>query len=518
MRKLFPTFQPAVAVDGDEVTQSIEFHESRRLKALATYEIVGKEQQPRLQRVARSLAKVLKVELVVVVLVPETGVQDLASTSPTPLPMSQRNKSLATLCVERGGLVEVPDVLAHPLLFDHPFVTGPLACRSAIGVPFCTPDGWWLGSISVWDATIRRFSDNEKAVLADFADMIAEELELHKTLLEQKRQRSLLQAMFDTSAIGISVYDNTYARVAINRAFCEMFGYEPHELIGKTPSDVDIAGEDGVAKSGLAQVLAGKLASCNHEGELRHKSGAKIWCRFTVSRLDIPEIDEPFAIAYTENVNDRRQAEQARTLLLGEINHRVKNTLAIVQGIAKQLLRTSPDPATFAVAFETRVQCVARSHDMLTKASWEPLPLREIFDQLLRETWEPYSDQIEFHGPNIPLNAQTTVMIGLLLNELLTNAVKHGALKSPAGRIRLEADLHQREGEPWTDITWSETSDQPIAPTSRRGLGMYLLDRAPRLGLSGTGTLRFNDCGLCYHVSFPVREANGLFQQGLAVH
>ena len=127
-----------------------------------------------------------------------------------------------------------------------------------------------------------------------------------------------------------------------------------------------------------------------------------------------------------------KEAEQRQRLLFDELNHRVKNTLSIVQALAQQTLRTRPDPAEFNEAFADRLASLARAHSLLTNESWQGASLQEIVAAAL----EPFMDEagrIRIEGPPARIPASATITLSLMLHELATNAAKYGALSAAAG-------------------------------------------------------------------------------------
>jgi PAS domain S-box-containing protein len=490
-------------------------NEKQRLDALATYRILSGHIHPRISRIASVIGDALRVPIVTISLMPETGIVRLATNVDLPSSAPARANSLTVACIEQGSTLVVPDTRAHPALRDHPLVANAPYCIAAASSPLRTPDGFWLGAVNIWVTQPRHFTDSEISLLENFAQIVSDELELHRAILKSRQQQAMLHAMFDNSAIALAVYRQDGTRVAVNQRYCDMFGYRAAELLGQTTADVDLPDEYGAKQTNLERVVRGELQTYARESKLLHKSGRTIWCRFTLSRIVNPESGEALAISFVENINDQYNAEEARTLLLGEINHRVKNTLAIVQGIARQLMRTSPDLTEFAPAFEARVQALSQSHDLLTQASWEALPLDRVVSQLLSDTWQPYHERFTYTGTAISLNSQTTVMLWLLLNELITNAVKHGALQCADGTIALTATRRVVDGQIWVDLDWREKCGRRIEPPRKKGLGTYLLERGPKLGLSGTGTLMFEPAGVHYVIGFPIYDCKEPFQKGL---
>jgi two-component sensor histidine kinase len=131
---------------------------------------------------------------------------------------------------------------------------------------------------------------------------------------------------------------------------------------------------------------------------------------------------------------ERRQAEERQRLLLGELNHRVKNTLASVQSIVQMTLRHTKDPTEIAKAFAGRVQSLARVHSILTDTSWKGADLRSlIHDQLLSGVMD--EKQLAADGPDVHLPPQIALHLALILHELGTNAAKYGALSAGAGSL-----------------------------------------------------------------------------------
>ena len=503
------------AVVDNLVAMTAENREQRRLKALSEYQVLGDALNPRLDRVVQVVKTAFRIDVVSIVLLPELGIARLASAGlpkPSPIPRSQ---SFSQMCIENEGPLTFLDMSKDERLANHPLVVEPPYIKTALGAPLRSHDGWWLGSLNIWSAAPRTFSAAEISMLEDFAHIVSDELELHRTLATSLNHETLLQAIFDNASVGIVVNRPNGNRVFANSRYCEMLGYTKEELFATQVTSVSHPDDFAATRDLMLKAGLGKGENYTRESRLVSKAGETKWFRFTGSCMSGPNGGEPYLLSIVENIDDRRKAEKARALLLGEINHRVKNTLAIVQGVAKQLLRTTDSTAEFSEAFEARIQALARSHDMLTQSSWNPLPIDRIVKQLVCDTWQPYERQIEFVGPDISLNAQTTVMLTLLLNELMTNAVKHGALKTDKGVIRISGQTRQVGDLPWLDLKWCETTEHRVALPERRGLGTYLLERAPKLGLSGTGRLEFTPQGIRCELSFPVFPDSGLFQLGL---
>lgn len=164
--------------------------------------------------------------------------------------------------------------------------------------------------------------------------------------------------------------------------------------------------------------------------------------------------------------------EQARTqMLLNELNHRVKNSLAIVQAIARQTFKEEASPAA-RDAFEGRLAALSGAQNVLTASSWESAPLRQIV--LDAVAFHPMQDRFEVEGPDCRLGAETALAVALTLHELLTNAMKHGALSGRSGRVDIRWTIQGTN----VDLVWRETGGPPVSPPAHRGFGTRLIERS----------------------------------------
>ena len=191
------------------------------------------------------------------------------------------------------------------------------------------------------------------------------------------------------------------------------------------------------------------------------------------------------------DVTDRKTAEEHQRLLINELNHRVKNTLAIVQAIAWQSLRTGGAPRRVREAFEGRLAALASAHDVLTRQNWEAGPIRHI----VAEATAPHhagDGRLVLEGPALNLEPKTAVALALAMHELATNAVKYGALSTAAGRV----DVRWSTEGGRLRLTWRESGGPPVQPVVTRGFGARLLERGLSAELDGSVALDFRPEGL----------------------
>ncbi len=259
-----------------------------------------------------------------------------------------------------------------------------------------------------------------------------------------------------------------------------ILGWSEEEMLGR-PTDDLFTPEDRAAEGVPAAELRRVVEAGRAENERWHlrKDGTRFWA----SGLSMPLRDEAGALSgFLKIMRDRtdaRREEERRELLLRELDHRVKNTLVVVQSVAAQTERTAPDPSAFRAAFAARLQALSRAHDMLAHRGWEGAPLHEV----LRMTLEPYAaDQagrVVLSGPDVMVPANSAVTANLAFHELATNAAKYGSLSVPGGRVEVTWTVERAgpRGPRMVEVAWRERGGPPVRPPERRGFGSRLLER-----------------------------------------
>lgn len=196
-------------------------------------------------------------------------------------------------------------------------------------------------------------------------------------------------------------------------------------------------------------------------------------------------------------------AEKRQRLLIDELNHRVKNTLATVQSIARQSAKGAASVPAFRDAFEARLMSLSKTHNVLTRGSWEQASLKDI----LLEEFAPHSlEQVRLHGEEVWLTPRQALAVGMIAHELATNAAKYGALSTSSGCVEIAwrvNPLTQR-----IEAEWTETGGPGLQPPSKKGFGSTLIERLATAELGGEASLRFLNQGVSCELSFPVEAEN----------
>lgn len=200
------------------------------------------------------------------------------------------------------------------------------------------------------------------------------------------------------------------------------------------------------------------------------------------------------------DVTETVLAAQRQRLMIDELNHRVKNTLATIQSIAMQTARSHQDPATFAESFQARLLSLSHTHDLLTRSHWEGADLRDVLEH---ETSAHGHNRIMLNGPSLPLGPAAALSLGMIFHELATNAAKYGALSVPDGRVFVDWTL-ANQTDRILSLVWTEVGGPTVEPPTRRGFGSRLIERNVRHDLAGDAKLSYASNGFTAELSVPM--------------
>lgn len=192
------------------------------------------------------------------------------------------------------------------------------------------------------------------------------------------------------------------------------------------------------------------------------------------------------------------RGETLQALLVEELNHRVKNTLAVLQAIASQTFRSASKAER--ETFDGRLGALARAHDLLSQEKWVGAGVHEVITRVL----EPYSvlgtPRISITGPRLPLTPPRAVMMSMILHEIATNAAKYGALSNESGKIAIDWKPLPDSSEPKLQMTWVESGGPRVSAPTRKGFGSKLIERGARDQLGGSATADFLPAGVVYTI------------------
>jgi PAS domain S-box-containing protein len=202
-------------------------------------------------------------------------------------------------------------------------------------------------------------------------------------------------------------------------------------------------------------------------------------------------------------VLERKLDAERQHSLLAELNHRVKNMLAVVVGIASQTARNAPSLPSFQESFTGRLMSLSRTYSLMTSTQWQRTQLKDLIAEVLAPHADAKQADIRIEGPPVTLTPKMTLAMGMILHELLTNALKHGALSAPAGRIDMTW-RHALQGEqPVLELNWRESGEKPVIPPKKPGFGMKLIETSVRHELRGALQTSYESHGVVHKFTIP---------------
>jgi PAS domain S-box-containing protein len=286
----------------------------------------------------------------------------------------------------------------------------------------------------------------------------------HRKQAEENAQRlALIVASSDDAIISkdLNGVINSW-----NNAAERLFGYTAAEMIGKQIT-ILIPTDRADEEPSILERLRRRERIEHYETVRRRKDGSLIDISLTVSPIMSADGRVIGASKIARDISERRRAQEQQKVLLAEIMHRVKNTLATVQAIATQTLGRAP--VDELQAFRARLHALSKAHDLLTSDKWDRAPLREVVGAAL----EPFQhERFRLEGPDVWLNASISLQATLALHELATNAAKYGALSNTTGSIQLAWEMLDTGR---LKLCWKEDGGPPVTPPKRTGFGSILI-------------------------------------------
>ncbi|WP_338309173.1 sensor histidine kinase [Bradyrhizobium sp. TM233] len=199
------------------------------------------------------------------------------------------------------------------------------------------------------------------------------------------------------------------------------------------------------------------------------------------------------------------RGEMLHNLLIDELNHRVKNTLALMQAIAVQTFRSASRDER--MKFEGRLGALAEAHNLLSQEKWAGSELREVIARALQPFLMNSPDRIRMAGPAVPLSPRLAVVLSMIVHEIATNAAKYGALSNESGRVTLDWEIIADAPKPRLRLIWTEIGGPPVTAPVQRGFGSRLIERSARDQLGGEATVDFLPRGVVCTVVCTLDEA-----------
>jgi two-component system CheB/CheR fusion protein len=344
--------------------------------------------------------------------------------------------------------------------------------------------------------SIDNFIAGAVITFADVSDLVRAQAALSES---EARYRMVVESATDYAIITM---DEQRRITGWNPGAANVFGASEDEMIGK-PADEIFTPEDRAqdAPEGEAVTALRRGSAADNRWHLR-SDGARFWASGVLMPL------KPPMQGFVKILHDRtqeRENEERQRLLMAELQHRVKNILAVVRSIASRTLENTDDLEDFSAHFDGRLQALARTQNVLTRTGSGKIDLEELVSEELL-THEPHNDgQVTIEGPQIDLKDRAAEIFALALHELATNAVKYGALAHPRGHITVSWRVLRTAAGGRLSLEWRESGVPALNPSpTRHGFGRDLIERGLPYELGAATSLEFLPGGVRCTIELPI--------------
>jgi PAS domain S-box-containing protein len=329
-------------------------------------------------------------------------------------------------------------------------------------------------------------------VVEDINARKKDEEELRKS--EERFRTSLLH-----SPLPLILFDDREQILSISDSWLEESGYSREEL--RRVEDWTARAHQERSSEVLEEIrriMPAEPEAHSRERMIRTKDGRERLWSFVSSTLGTQSDGRRLFVSVAQDVTERKAHEEQVQLLMGEVNHRSKNMLSLVQAIAHQT--ASREPEDFIGSFSERIQALAANQDMLVRSDWKGV---DVGDQV-RAQLAPFADligsRIGVQGPKLRLKGTAACPVGLALHELATNAAKYGALSTDNGRVDISWAI---VGDTFT-MSWTESEGPSVSPPKRRGFGAIVIKAMMERSVDGTVEHDYPPSGLIWRLTCPV--------------
>ena len=292
-----------------------------------------------------------------------------------------------------------------------------------------------------------------------------------------------------------------------NDAFLKLTGYDRDELLAQGFNFLLADDSDHKDLGEIAAAFAGK--DDDAEVRYRHKDGGTFCASIFVNPVEDEngKVVQHF-VSLVDTTRHLRARENA-AMLIDELNHRVKNTLATVQSIVTQAVRNSSDPQIVRESIETRIAALSRSHDLLGREKWDGAGLRDLVGESLApfRVIDGHAERFTAEGENIRLSPKAALALGIAFNELATNAVKYGAFSNAAGTVSIKWTIKNQPDGRWLCLHWREKDGPPVTPPTRKGFGSRVIEQGLAHELQGKVKLDYLTGGIVCTIDVPAPQA-----------
>ncbi len=320
-----------------------------------------------------------------------------------------------------------------------------------------------------------------------------------------RQQEERWAATYEHAAIGIVEIDADGRFLRVNEAICAITGLTRDQLLGWRLFQMTHQDDREMDEELYRRQVSGDLGFYSIEKRFVRPDGRVVWTSIRSSTVRDAHGDFLYGVRVVQDITERKESEERQKLLIDELNHRVKNTLATVQSLATQTARGATTPDAFRQAFEGRLIALSQAHDQLTRRHWKSADLRDVVAGATAPYLGRVHDQVTVEGEDLTVTPRAALTLALAFHELTTNAGKYGALSTTSGRIEVHWRKLRGPSQPaklW--IEWRECDGPVVVPPAQRGFGTRFVEGSVATELQGKARLNFDPAGLRCTMEIPL--------------
>lgn len=401
----------------------------------------------------------------------------------------------------------VPDMLADPRFADNPLVSGEHHIRFYVGAPIIVK-GEKLGTLCVLDRVAR--TDVQDSQI-DQLIMLAETAAALFALKDEARVRAQTAAelireewrhalTLEAGKVGSWIWDVRTGIITANDILRRMFGLDPQ---AEVRVEQIFGAMDVLSRAKVEDAVAASFRDgVDYHAEFRLQSGRWLMGRGRVYQRDSSGTPE-LLMGVNVDITEAHEGADRTRVLLRELNHRVKNTLAMIQSLARQTLRQNSDPQRFIDAFSGRLRALSDAHALLADRDWSGLQLLEVVQSQVMP-YDRDGRQVRIAGEDFHLPPDHALGLGLILNELASNARRFGSLSVAGGSVDLR---WEQSADGVLMMVWKELGGPVVGEPQYRGLGTRLIERSLDKVLGSAVELSFPTDGVEARITLPLKAA-----------
>lgn len=406
-----------------------------------------------------------------------------------------------------NGLAEEDRFHFPEFLRDHGVV-------ALVNVPIFLPGRKPWGILQVDAREPRAFGEEDIDFLRTYAMILGPVVDRLETVNELSATDERLRLIAENARDYVIVLSDPEDRITDWLAgSADILGWAEDEVLGKTTGMLftEQDRDNGVPERELSEATVGGAAA-NVRWHLR-KDGRRVFLDGHTVALRNSDGEVRGFMKIAQDVTPRKRAQEHQAVLLAELQHRVRNILAVIRSMVRRTHEEGQTAEEFIQHLEGRLGALARTQVLLTRTVDAAVDLNMLIRDELVSQAAP-DDELRIEGPEVKLAPKAAEVLTLAIHELTTNSVKYGALSQPRAEIEILWNVEQRDGVGWLSLTWSETG-VPIQRLPRRqGFGTELITRRVAYELRGTGSLNMRAGGILCTLEFPLKERPSILQTG----